>query len=137
MRIFLDTSAYAKRFIEEQGSEKVEDILLMASELGLSVICIPEFLSAMNRRLREKSISKSQYSKIKDRLSEEIIDINIIQLTDDVIKNTTSLLEKHVLRALDAIHIASAVEWQADIFLTSDKRQIIAARKVIKKVEFI
>jgi uncharacterized protein len=137
MRIFCDTSAYAKRFIEENGSDKVEEELLNATELGLSIICIPELLSAMNRRLREKSISKVQYTEIKTKFAREIVDINIVQLTDSVIKNSTRLLEKNVLRTLDAIHIASAVEWKADIFLTSDKRQIKAARSVLKKVKLI
>ncbi len=137
MRIFLDTSAYAKRFVEESGSDEIDSILLHGTELGLSIICVPELLSAMNRKLREKVISRSQYSKIKASLSEEIIDIDIIQLTDNVIKKTIMLLEKNILRSLDAVHIACAIEWKADIFITSDKRQIKAAKNAIKKVRLI
>ena len=137
MRIFLDTSAYAKRFVEESGSEEIDSILLQGTELGLSIICVPELFSAMNRKLREKVISRSQYSKIKASLSEEIIDIDIIQLTDNVIKKTIMLLENNILRSLDAVHIACAVEWKADIFITSDKRQIKAAKNAIKKVRLI
>ena len=138
MRIFIDTSAYAKRFVEESGSEEIDSIILQGTELGLSIICVPELLSAMNRKLREKAISRPQYSQIKSRLSEEIHDIDVIQLTDVVIKKTIMLLEKkNFLRTLDAIHIACAIEWEADIFLTSDKRQIKAARNEIKKVKLI
>ena len=137
MRIFLDTSAYAKRFVEESGSDEIDSILLQGTELGLSIICVPELLSAMNRKLREKAISRPQYSQIKSRLSEEIHDIDVIQLTDVVIKKTIMLLEKNFLRTLDAIYIACAIEWEADIFLTSDKRQIKAARNEIKKVKLI
>lgn len=137
MKVYLDTSAYAKRFIEETGSDMIENILTDATEIGLSIICIPELLSALNRRRREKSISKSQYSDIKVRLAEEIADANIIQLTDAVIESTTMLLEKNILRAMDAIHIACAKEWQADLFLTSDKRQIKAAKKVLADVKLL
>ena len=137
MRVYVDTSAYAKRYINEVGSDEIEDELSTATELGLSIISIPEFISAMNRRLREKSISKSEYAEIKIRLTEEIVDINIIQLTGSVIKNTTMLLEKNVLRALDAIHIACAVEWETDIFITSDKRQFKAAKSVLSKVKLL
>ena len=137
MRIFIDTSAYAKRFVKESGSEEIDSIILQGTELGLSIICVPELLSAMNRKLREKAISRPQYSQIKSRLSEEIHDIDVIQLTDVVIKKTIMLLEKNFLRTLDAIHIACAIEWEADIFLTSDKRQIKAARNEIKKVKLI
>lgn len=137
MKVYLDTSAYAKRFIEETGSDMIDNILTDATEIGLSIICIPELLSALNRRRREKSISKSQYSDIKVRLAEEIADADIIQLTDAVIESTTMLLEKNILRAMDAIHIACAKEWQADIFLTSDKRQIKAAKKVLADVKLL
>lgn len=137
MRIYMDTSAYAKRFVEESGSEEIDGILLQGTELGLSIICVPVLLSAMNRKLREKAISKSQYSEIKLRLSEEINHSDVIQLTDGVIKKAIMLLEKNLLRTLDAIHIACAIEWEADVFLTSDKRQIKAAKNEIKKVRLI
>ena len=137
MRIFMDTSAYAKRFIYEPGSDEIDNILFHASELGISLICVPELLSAMNRKLREKIISRSQYSEIKSSFTEEIYDIDIIQLTDEVIKKAVMLLEKNMLRTLDAIHIACAYEWDADMFLTSDKRQIKAAKKELKKVKLI
>ena len=137
MRIFMDTSAYAKRFIYEPGSDEIDNILFHASELGISLICVPELLSAMNRKLREKIISRSQYSEIKSSFTEEINDIDIIQLTDEVIKKAVMLLEKNMLRTLDAIHIACAYEWDADMFLTSDKRQIKAAKKELKKVKLI
>ena len=42
MRVFLDTSAYAKRFVEESGSDEIDSILLQGRELGLSIICVPE-----------------------------------------------------------------------------------------------
>lgn len=137
MRIFLDTSAYAKRFVEESGSDQIDNILLQGTELGLSIICVPELLSAMNRKLREKVISRSQYSRIKTSLSEEIIDIDIIQLTDNVIKKTIMLLEKNILKSLDAVHIACAIEWKADVFITSDKRQIKAAKNAINRVRLV
>jgi predicted nucleic acid-binding protein len=137
MRIFMDTSAYAKRFIEEEGSAEIDNILFQATELGISLLCVPELLSAMNRKLREKTISRFQYSEIKSRFTEEINDIDIIQLTDEVIKKAVMLLEKNVLRTLDAIHIACAYEWDADMFLTSDKRQIKVAKKEVNKVKLI
>ncbi len=42
MKTFLDSSAFAKRFVDEDGSDKVEDTCAQATELGLSVLCVPE-----------------------------------------------------------------------------------------------
>ena len=49
MKIFFDSSAFAKRYIDEPGSDSVEAICQNATELALSVICMPEIISAMNR----------------------------------------------------------------------------------------
>jgi len=137
MKTFFDSSAFAKRYIEEQGSEAVEDICYNASILALSIICIPEILSAFNRRLRINNISQKDYFKAKTRLIEEMKDISIINITPVVIQKSIDLLEHNPLRTLDAIHIACALEWRPDLFVTSDKRQRIAAEKSGLAVQFI
>lgn len=60
MRVFFDTSSFAKRFVEEVGSDKTEQITESASEIGLSIICFPEMISALNRKLRANFISQAE-----------------------------------------------------------------------------
>ena len=127
MRLFLDSSAFAKRFIEEAGSDGVEALCLRASDLGLSVICVPEIISAMNRRVRERSLSQRQYAVAKRRLAEDVRDAEIVQFTTEVVIRSVRLLERNPLRAMDALHLACAAEWGADVFATSDIRQFNAA----------
>ena len=55
-------------------------------------------------------------------------DMITIQLVPEVIATCIKLLEKTPLRAMDALHVACAVEWNAGLFVTSDKRQLPAAR---------
>ena len=129
MKTFLDSSAFAKRYIEEEGSQAVDDICNATSDLALSVICVPEIISALNRRRREKALSRQAYATAKRRLSEDVADAAIIDLTPAVIGTSTSLLEASVLRAMDALHVASAREWGAELFVSADRRQILAARK--------
>jgi predicted nucleic acid-binding protein len=47
------------------------------------------------------------------------------------------IFEGHVLRAMDALHVACALEWQADLFLTSDKRQFVASTNAGLRSEYI
>jgi hypothetical protein len=47
------------------------------------------------------------------------------------------LLENNVLHALDALHVACALEWQADRFVTSDRRQFTAAMNTGLRAEYI
>ncbi len=137
MRSFFDSSAFAKRFIEEEGSDEVDKICKKSTSIALSSLCVPEIISALNRRLREKYITKKEYTKIKERLIEEIVDATIVNVLPEVISESITLLEKNKLRTIDSIHIASALLWQPDIFISSDKRQITAARKAGLKVKFI
>lgn len=129
MKLFLDSSAFAKRFVEESGSRQVEDLCSQATELCLSLICVPEIISALNRRLREKILSQHEYMKAKRQLSEDVRDAIIINLTPTVIQSSIAVLERNPVRTMDALHIACAMEWHADLFASSDDRQIEAAKR--------
>lgn len=129
MKTFFDPSAYVKRFIEEDGSDIVEEVCMQTTSLGLSIICLPEIISALNKQVREKNITLRDYRVIKKRLLEEIQDAVIINITPKVIFKSLELLEHHVLRAMDSLHLACAIEWNSDLFVSSDQRQINAARK--------
>jgi predicted nucleic acid-binding protein len=129
MKTFLDSSAFAKRFVDEVGSDKVEDICAQASELGLSVICVPEIISALNRRRRERSLTATQYAEAKQRLLDDVRDADIINLAVSVVGSSIGVLEESPVRAMDALHIACALEWGAQLFVSSDKKQLSAARR--------
>ncbi len=130
MKLFLDSSAFAKRFIEERGSEEVEQLCSQATELGLSVLCVPEVVSALSRRLRERSLTRQDYAQAKQRLSQDVRDAVIINLTPDVVQASLVLLETHSLRAMDALQIACALAWDVDLFASSDHQQLAVARAV-------
>jgi predicted nucleic acid-binding protein len=53
----------------------------------------------------------------------------IVNLTSPVISTSIAILEAGPVRALDAIHIACAVAWEAGLFVSADKQQLAAARK--------
>lgn len=127
MRTYIDSSAFAKRFIEEAGSDKVEEVCAQASALGLSVICVPEILSALNRRKRERSLTADQYAEAKQRLLDDVRDADIINLAVPVVGTAITILESSPVRAMDAFHIASALEWKAQLFVSSDRNQLNAA----------
>ena len=129
MKIYLDSSALAKRFVNEDGSDAVEALCAQADALGLSVICVPEIVSALNRRLRERLLTPTLYRQAKQRLLDDVRDADIIQLTPAVIGSTIQVLEASPVRAMDALHIACAIEWGADVFASADPRQLIAARR--------
>jgi len=137
VKTFFDASAFAKRYVEENGSQLVDDICQETSELSLSVICVPEIISALNRRIREKRLSRRDYATIKQRISDDVRDAVIINLTPEVIATSTTLLEDSPLRAMDALHVACALEWGAELFVSSDKQQITAAKKAGSQTKYV
>jgi predicted nucleic acid-binding protein len=137
MKTFLDSSAFAKRFVDEAGSDDVEDACAHASELGLSVICVPEIISALNRRRRERSLTATQYAEAKQRLLDDVRDADIINLTVPVVGSAIGVLGASPVRAMDALHIACALEWGALLFVSSDKKQLSAARRAGMKTHAV
>ncbi len=129
MKTFLDSSAFAKRYVDEPGSETVDAVCMGATELALSVICVPEVFSALNRRLREQKLTPPQYAEAKNRLLAEADDAVIVNLTSPVVATCVALLEANPIRAMDALHIACAIQWEADLFVSADEPQIAAAKK--------
>ena len=137
MKLAIDSSAFAKRYVEEVGSERLFEILQDASELALCVLVVPEILSGLNRRKREGFVSGENYQLAKKQLLTDIRDATILQITPAVVFHSVNLLESNSLRAMDALHIACALEWQADLFLTADKKQLEAAVKAGVQTELI
>ena len=128
MKLVLDSSAFAKRYILEDGSEIVDQLLQDASQLALCVILMPEIISGLNRRLREQVLSPEDYRYAKKQLLNDVHDAILLQVTPAVISRTVKLLENNVLRAMDALHVACALEWQAELFVSADRRQVEAAK---------
>ncbi len=128
MKLFVDSSAFAKRYVLEDGSEFIDHLLQRASQLALCTILVPEIISGLNRRRREKNLSQNDYRKLKRQLLEDVHDAIVLQVTPAVISGSVKLLETNVLRAMDALHIACAIEWQTHLFATADRKQLKAAK---------
>jgi uncharacterized protein len=94
LNFFLDLSALAKRYVEEAGSDRVEQALFSASFLGLSLICASDVVSALCRRRREKTLSPEQYRKAKQLLLEDIGDASLVNVTGPVVARAVELLER-------------------------------------------
>lgn len=137
MKLVVDSSALAKRYVQETGSEKLDHFFQNASELALCIILVPEILSGLNRRMREGALNLKNYRAVRKQLLIDAQDAIILQITPSVISHSVKLLENNVLRAMDALHVACALEWKADLFITSDRRQWIAAQNAGLHSEYL
>ncbi len=127
MRVYFDSSAFAKRYIDETGTTDVLAWCAQASELALSVIAIPELISVFCRLRREDRLTGAQYQMIKRALMLDIADALICDTTPQVIQHAVQALENHRLRGMDAIHLGAALACAAQVFISADARQCRAA----------
>ena len=134
MKLFLDTSAFAKRCVAEQGSVKVLALCQQANSLVVSVICLPELISTLFRLVREKKLGKADYQGLKAYAMADLKDVDVCQMAPEVVTSALSLLEAHPLRAMDALHLACALAVKPDLFVSADQRQLAAAKRAGLKI---
>lgn len=137
MKLAVDSSSFAKRYVQEIGSEELERFLEDASELAFAVVLVPEIISGLNRRLRSHILSLVDYRAVKKQLLNDVSDATVLQITPSVVSRSVKLLENNSLHAMDSLHVACALEWKADLFITSDRRQFMAAKNSGLHVEYI
>ena len=109
---YLDSSALAKRYLVEPGSDWIRVIATPDSKSVLIIarIALVEVASALSRRRREASISDTDYA---DQLRAVRFDAHtryqIVELTPAIADEALQLTTRYPLRAYDAVQLASGL----------------------------
>lgn len=128
--IYFDTSALVKRYVEEKGTQVVVD-LIMSSDMLIttSILTYPEIKAAFTKKLRFKEMSKESYKEAIENFEKDwsVPVFSVIGLTSQVANLAGSLVERNVLKTLDAVHLASALTVKEHfgiqvLFVSSDDR---------------
>ena len=115
-------------------SDQIDRLVFEADSVVVSSISLPEIISAFARLRREKKLSTAQYNQCKRSVVEDFSTFEVCQLSPEVIRRSILLLENAELRTLDALQLACAIETEGSVFVSSDKRQLAAAKKFSLKV---
>lgn len=139
MIYFLDTSALAKRYLTEKGSNGIRRLLDRKDDVFYQAFLTPlEVASALYRRLRSQDISQNELSfLLRAYVAHSHQEYLLIPYSDALLDRASSLVARHVLRALDAVQLASALELRDGLpadalplsFLSADDRLLDAARQ--------
>lgn len=109
---YLDTSALVKRYVDETGSRWLRALLDAPPRPSVVLVhlVIVEMTSALVRRVREGVVSAPEYIQAQNAFRADCLSqYDLVTAVDDIIDQANRLLEKHPLRAYDAIHLAAAV----------------------------
>lgn len=122
--VYLDTSALAKLYVQEEGDERVMAAIEKTQAVVTSVITYTEVRAVFARRLRDGEVTEAEHMQMVARFDEDWEGVNEVDVMPRVYRLAGSLVVAHPrLRAMDALHMASALEAKAHtelVFVTFD-----------------
>ena len=132
MPIYIDTSALVKRYVSEPGSDAFDAFLQACGDsCVISSLGSTEFESMLQRLKRQGHIDEAYAEQARH---EFLSDLNAALWSVHAFVPTTFARAAELIRkleaplaTLDALHLASAIEFRCDGFATSDRQLFRAA----------
>ena len=139
---YLDTSALVKLYVREPGTEQMLRLADPAGGHTLALLGLTrvEFRSAVRQRERAGDLAHDIAARLIDSLEEHLANFFVVQpLTDLVMQEAAALLDRHALRAYDAVQLAGCLMLRARLgrhatFVCSDRQLAKAAEDEGMKV---
>jgi predicted nucleic acid-binding protein len=108
--LYLDTSALVKLYANERSREEVQGAIREVRVVAISEIGYVEARSALARKEREGFFSKEDHNDAIEFLKRDFREVYLSRpVTGEVIARAGELVGKHALRAIDAVHLATAL----------------------------
>jgi predicted nucleic acid-binding protein len=132
VRAFIDTSSLAKRYVQEPGSEELEEFIRsVVEDIFISTLAIVEFSAAIGRKIRNKDIMENEGANAMQEFEEDWQGwFTKVPITEELAEFASSLAIQHPLKGSDAVHLGSAATSGADLFVTSDVNLLKTAKKI-------
>jgi hypothetical protein len=138
MPYFLDTSALVKLYVREPGTEAILrflDATAASGALVISALAAVEFAAALKMKERSGALTTTLGAELLARFQEHLGWQYAQQaVTDSVLQRAAALVQRHPLRAYNAVQLASAAiagQSAGDPplgFICSDQQLLAAAR---------
>lgn len=131
---YFDTSVLVKRYVKEEGSTAARQLLQRHRFLSSAIVPV-EVLSALSRRRTTGELTPRDFLAIRARLHKDRSYWELVEVGAMVLSQAEELVQTVGLRTLDALHVASALTFQAASgltipFITADVRQREAAESL-------
>ena len=113
MILFFDTSAFVKLLVRETGSSEVVRAARDAAILAAARLLEIEARSFIGRRSAARLIGARDARVLRVDLAEWLAGFAVVELDDVVASSAGDVAERHALRGMDAVHLASALRLAA------------------------
>jgi len=130
--LYLDTSSLLKLYFGEAGTPVIKALTGRARVLASSIIGYVETRSGLVRGHRGGRLTDDRYAAALRAFEAEWATYVVRDVTQALVREAAGLAERHFLRGLDAIHLASALTLQRELgdpvtFSSADGRLTAAA----------
>ena len=122
--VYLDTSAFVKLFVPEAESDALNQALAGLTDVIVSDLALTEMASALGRRTREQLLSRTEAQRLYREARKLHAAAHQAELTPPIHRRAERLMLSLAtpLRALDALHLATALDAEAATLVTFDPR---------------
>lgn len=132
MRAYLDTSALAKWYLNEAGSEQFSAWIAEQDDTHISTLTVTEFRCLLARRERMKELGSTSAQQIFATFEHDIEQGFLIlhEVQNDDLVMARQLIDRLAnlpLRTLDAMHLSIAERMNVDALASADKVMLEAA----------
>lgn len=122
---YIDTSALAKWYLPEPGSEEVEEFIGSRAPVGISLLTKVEMYSLVARRCRQGDLDAEAKGKVLATFEGDIVagHLQLVPHTVEAFLAAGTLLGAYpeiALTTLDALHLATMVACGLVILATAD-----------------
>lgn len=134
---YLDASAWVKRYVGEEGSQRVNGWMNRDPLVASAALGVTEVLSTVVRKTRAGELSEAERDQIVEDVWAEFDLFAQVYHTAPVMKRTRTVALRYGLRGADTVHLASAL-WLEDhlppeieriTMITSDRELAEAAEQ--------
>ena len=122
--IYLDASALVKLVVPEPESDDMNQALVGLTDVIVSDLALTEMASALGRRAREQLLARDEAQRLYREASKLLTSSRHAELTPPIHRRAERLMLSLSipLRALDALHLATALDAQAATLVSFDPR---------------
>lgn len=136
MTVYADTSFFVSLYLPDQHTAEAERLLTSRPALWMTPLHMAEWVHAVEQHVFRKAISRQQADQFIRRFQDHL-DQRLwreIDVPEKAFQVCIELAYQHAgrlgVRTLDTLHVASALELQAEHFWTFDQRQAKLATAV-------
>ena len=132
---YLDTSVLVKLYVREPGTEQMIRLASPSSGHTLAILGLArvEFRAAVRQRERTRDVPHDAAEALIARMEKHLQSLYLVQLvTDAVVEEAAALVDRHPLRAYDAVQLAGCLSLRSRLgespsFVCSDRQLLRAA----------